>query len=56
MCFGVFHEGTEVRSQSSEKDLSLKELSEHPRTVTPMPENSGPRHPCRGLGIPEEQV
>ena len=41
-----------VRSQLSVKDLSMKELSEHPRrTDTPMPERSGPRHPYRGLGI-----
>ena len=46
MCFGVFQEGTEVRGQLSEKDLSMKELTEHPRrTVTPMPERGGPRCP-----------
>ena len=47
MHFGVIQEGMEVRSQLSEKDVSMKELSEHPRrTVTPMPERGGPRHPC----------
>ena len=57
MCLGVFCKGTEARSQLSEKDLSMKELSEHPgRTVTPMPERGGPRHPHGGLGITEGQV
>ena len=57
MCFGVFQDGREVRSQSSEKDLSMKELREHPgRNVTPMPERGGHRHPCEGLGITKVQV
>ena len=35
----------------------MKELSEHPRrTETTMPERGGPRHPCGGLGMIEEQV
>ena len=56
MCFGVFREGTDVRSQLSKKDLSMKDLGEHPRrTETPMPERGGPRHPCRGIGIIEKQ-
>ena len=39
------------------KDLSVKDLTEHPRkTETPMPEKGGPRYPHRGLGIIEEQV
>ena len=45
---GVFQEGTEVRSQLSEKDLSQKELSEHPGSnVTPMQETGGPQTPPR---------
>ena len=54
MHFGVFKEGTEARSQLSEKDLSVKELSEHPwKTVTPMPKRGGSKHffLCLGHGL-----
>ena len=49
----------EQREEASHlwRTFSEKELTEHPRrTVAPMQERGGPRHPQGGLGIFEEEV